>query len=79
MNAVIFTLSHQLSLSHSELFATVLWSLWKKKKELETMATKELEDWRPAQIIWDGRVAPTNTYQLDSSHQDTNTVGKTSN
>jgi len=31
MDVVVFTLLHQLSLSQSELFATFLWSLWKRR------------------------------------------------
>ncbi|AET02318.1 hypothetical protein MTR_8g039080 [Medicago truncatula] len=68
MDVVVFTLLHQLSLSKSEqLFAIVLWSLWKgnnwklwqQKNKTNTQvgerATHLLEDWRSAQIIFGGR------------------------
>jgi len=68
MDVVVFTLLHQLSPNQSEqLFATVLWSLWKRKNlklwqqknetntQVVERATHLLEDWRSAQNIFGGR------------------------
>jgi len=83
MDAVVFTLLHQLSPSQSELFATDLRSLWKRKNlkfcqqknetnmEVVERATHLPEDWRSAQIIRSGCGVPVNINRLDLNSQET--------
>ena len=63
MNALIFSLLLQLQSAQSELFVTIMWSLWKRKnlklwqqqnetsRQVVERATHLLEDWRAAQHI----------------------------
>jgi len=83
MDAVIFSLLSQLNLSQSSLFATILWSVWKRmnlklwQQRTETnnqvlaRATTLLDEWKVAQCIRREGGAPRDVNQSEPIRQET--------